>query len=594
MGCGFDINSSITLSNYEFNPITNTWTTKSIPPFQARMGAFSFSIGNYGYVGSGSINGGAYVLNDFWRYDPVTDNWTEMDSFPGVGRIQATTFVINGKAYVISGVRASGSPNDCWEYDPMNDTWNQMSNPPSGFTPGYVSGFSDGTFAYVGIGGWNSNTNNDFWKFDPMANSWTQMPSLPANPVSRTWCVGGTGLQGGKGFIGLGGGTGTNYIDFWSFDFVSNTWQPMGANYNFPYILFYAKSFILNGETYVGTGQIIGGSVNDIFKFSCESSPIPANLNLGLIAYYPFNSGSINDFSGNNNNLSNTNGAISVNDRNGNSNCAFEFDNLPSSNNQFLTASNTSFLNGLTEYSISLWYKPLDTTRQVGEYEGLINRGLGPSCPDRLGQWSLGLYDCRKAVFARENSIWQISSPCDVVSNTNSWHHLVATYNQVGNTIKLYKDGILQDTATGQASCGTSPITSSDIGDLFIGKYFTGVIDDIFIYNREINQSEVNQLFNLGSSCCQSPILSIDTPNENGYDIYLFPNPTRNFIVIDNKFNLAEEFTYAIYDLSGKQIKSDKSEFKKQISLEFLSNGMYYIKVETKSGKIITKKIAIN
>lgn len=245
-----------------------------------------------------------------------------------------------------------------------------------------------------------------------------------------------------------------------------------------------------------------------------SSIVIPTNLQTGLLAQYTFNSGSTNDFSGNARHLTNVNSATSVADRNGNLNCAFQFDNIPSSNNQYLTSTSTAFLNGLAEYSISCWYKAEDPSRGIVDYEVLVGRDTGPlTCPDRKGQWSLALYDCRFALFARENSAWEsFSNPCNEVE---VWHHLTATYNQVGNTIKLYKNGVLQSTKAGVANCGTLVVSPAiDFGDLFLGKDFTGVLDDVFIHNREITAAEVTQLFTLGSSCCASasPCTSLITP----------------------------------------------------------------------------------
>lgn len=591
LGCGFNASYVSTVSNNEYNPVLNIWTVKSTPPFAARMGAFSFAIGTYGYVGSGSPNGGATVLNDFWRYDQATDSWTAMAPFPGVGRIEAATFVINGKGYVISGIRSAGNPTDCWEYNPTLNVWTAMANPPSGFTAGYVTGFVNGNFGYVGIGGGNSSSNNDFWKFDPSANSWTPLASLPSTPSTRTWCVSGMNLIGGKGFVGLGGYSSASNIDFWAYNFSLDSWQSTSTTYNFPYGLVNGRTFSLNGEIYVGTGQKAGGVENNIYKFACEL--LPTNINSGLLAYYPFNSGSVNDFSGNNNNLSNINGAISTNDRNANPNCAFEFDNLPSTNNQYLTTANTTFLNGLTEFSVSCWYKPIDPSRDAGVYEGLVNRDLIFSCPDRLGQWSLGLYDCRYAVFARTNSVWQnFSSTCDVPANTGMWHHLTASYNQVGNTIKLYKDGVLQNTMTGMAGCG-SPVTSNDVGDLFIGKGFTGIIDDVFIHNRELSLTEVNQLYNLGSTCCQNPNLSTGLIyNKISDKIYLYPNPTIN------SFNLVLENNLLggvvkIYASNGILVKTIKKYNGNAIDITELDSGLYLILYDY-NGIISTTKLIKN
>ncbi len=276
-----------------------------------------------------------------------------------------------------------------------------------------------------------------------------------------------------------------------------------------------------NGSITDCSGTVPTGYSLTSLGFDCDdanpsinsSMVMPANLQVGLLAQYTFNSGSTNDFSGNGHHLNNTNAAIPSRDRNGNSNCAFEFDNLPSSNNQFLSTTSSTFLNGLNEYSISCWYYAKDPTRDVADYEVLVGRDTGPlNCPDRIGQWSLGLYDCRSAVFARENSVWQNAGVCN---ETDVWHHLTATYNQIGNTLKLYKDGVLQNVASGVGNCGIGvTVTSLDLGDLFLGKGFTGILDDVFIHNREITASEVTQLYNMGSSCCSpaNPCTSLITP----------------------------------------------------------------------------------
>ena len=255
-------------------------------------------------------------------------------------------------------------------------------------------------------------------------------------------------------------------------------------------------------------GSAIALSSCDKGKDSYKSIPcIPNGMSNAIIAFYPFSNGSLNDLSGNNNHLTNPSTASSAMDRNGNLNCAYEFDNLATSS-EFLTSVNTSFLNNLTKFSISVWYQAKDTTRAGSDFEGLVHRGVGQSCPDRLGQWSVGLYDCRKAVFGRTNSVWdQVianGSSCQAEINvrTDVWIHLLATYNSIGNTMKIYRNGILQNTSTGIANCGFSPpLTSQDIGDLFIGKNFTGKIDDVIIFNKDVSQSDVTTLYGMGTCC---------------------------------------------------------------------------------------------
>ncbi len=233
---------------------------------------------------------------------------------------------------------------------------------------------------------------------------------------------------------------------------------------------------------------------------------IPDNLQTNVIAFYPFSNGSLNDYSGNNHHLSNNTTAIASSDRNGNSNCAFEFNN-PSPSFEYLTLNNTTFLNNLNEFSISFWYEPLDTTRNGNGFETLICRGDGFQCPDRNGQWSIGLYDSRAAVFGRTNSVWDNhinygQGQTEVSARTNNWAHLVATFNQSGIIMSIYRNSVLQQSKTGNGICGINSIpTVQDIGNLFIGKNYTGKIDDIIIFDKVLTQQEINTVYGL-ETCC--------------------------------------------------------------------------------------------
>jgi hypothetical protein len=237
-----------------------------------------------------------------------------------------------------------------------------------------------------------------------------------------------------------------------------------------------------------------------ILIYSCNDSDdlmknqtncLPTNLQNGVIAFYPFSNGSINDFSGNNYNLTNTTSASAGIDRAGNSNCAFSF---TQANGDFLKYVNPTFVDDLQTlpFSISLWYK--NENNPISDYELLIGRDTGLHCPDTHGQWSVGLYDLRQPVFGiNENSLWY-----SIPTITTDWKHLVVTC--VGNDLKLYINGVLT-TAPYGSGC-SSNIPTLNIGDLYLGKDFTGLLDDIIIYNRVLSQSEVTELNNL-AVCCQ-------------------------------------------------------------------------------------------
>jgi len=81
--------------------------------------------------------------------------------------------------------------------------------------------------------------------------------------------------------------------------------------------------------------------------------------------------------------------------------------------------------------------------------------------------------------------------------NTNNWHYLTGTYSN--NISKLYIDGILV------TSKNMTRIVDGD-GDITIGCYencteeyaFNGQIDDLRIYNRALNEAEIQELYGMG------------------------------------------------------------------------------------------------
>lgn len=255
--------------------------------------------------------------------------------------------------------------------------------------------------------------------------------------------------------------------------------------------------------------------VSSLALASCETEEatpvtiacIPTALQQDVLAFYPFSNGSLVDESGNGLTLSNGTSAIPTTDRNGNTACAFLFDNSGTqAGSSVLSRSDANFLNDLPAFSISLWYQALDTSRNEGNYEVLLGRGDGVRCPDRNGEWSVGLYDCRRAVFGHDNSVWAepISTPfinCtdEMIAQTDIWQHVVAIKD--GDSYQLYVNGVLNATVSGDAACSTL-MAAQDIGSLLIGKEFTGKIDDITLFGRALDSPEVLSVFEI-EPCCE-------------------------------------------------------------------------------------------
>ncbi len=83
--------------------------------------------------------------------------------------------------------------------------------------------------------------------------------------------------------------------------------------------------------------------------------------------------------------------------------------------------------------------------------------------------------------------------------NTGQWYHYVITYED-GTGVKFYINGTLKDsdsTANGTVSskgAGNDFNIGNDIADL--GNAYTGLIDEVGVWNRALGPSEVTQLYN--------------------------------------------------------------------------------------------------
>lgn len=217
-----------------------------------------------------------------------------------------------------------------------------------------------------------------------------------------------------------------------------------------------------------------------------KASCLPANLQSGVIAFYPFSNGSLNDVSGNNYNLTNSTSASSGMDRGGNPNCAYNFNQT---NGDFIEYSNPTFLDNLpsSNLSISFWYKSNNQSQGV-----FISRDENNNCPNTTGQWSI--QHTNNVISFGANGAITFSYGVE----TSTWEHIVITSNSAG--IKFYKNGILASTSNDFTYCSFANPTLNQ-GNLFIGKSYDGLIDDIIIYDRILTSTEINELYNLPACC---------------------------------------------------------------------------------------------
>jgi hypothetical protein len=237
-----------------------------------------------------------------------------------------------------------------------------------------------------------------------------------------------------------------------------------------------------------------------IIDSSCSSC---YDLNAGLVAYYNFNGGTLNDSSGYNNHIVFSN-ATQTADKFGVANNAYLFNGT---SNYMRVPHNNSLNLGL---NITLSARLKFNGFYIGNCHG--NNIFSKGAYD----YGAGIYLLRASYFAGEEGC---NKPTDITKEmfhggiegahpgvftdtflvkTDQWYDVTYTYD--GHYSLIYVNGELK-----KKVAVTIPNPSSNGNDLFIGKqesdafpyWVNGVIDDIKIYKRTLCEAEVKLLHKL-------------------------------------------------------------------------------------------------
>jgi hypothetical protein len=283
-----------------------------------------------------------------------------------------------------------------------------------------------------------------------------------------------------------------------------------------------------------------------------------ADLNNGLVAYYPFD-GNANDASSNSNHGT-VDGATLTEDRFGNTSSAYGFDGV----DDYIKI-NKNALFDVSSLTISAWVKweggtPTDHHAIVSNYSGRLDDS------DELQHY--GLRIAKQSAFSHffydDGSQWD---DVEGISNIGDgeWHFIVGVLN-TGVDAKIYVDGQLENTDTD--SIPTSILPS---GDLYIGRDGTaeaelrwnGLIDEVRIYNRALSEDEVQTLYDdcehatyslkkrtLTVPFVEMPIIDFFTGQSTG-EVELWTGTLKQVLGVTNRFRLLSKTVVPITDGSS-------------------------------------------
>jgi hypothetical protein len=256
----------------------------------------------------------------------------------------------------------------------------------------------------------------------------------------------------------------------------------------------------------------------------------------GLVAYYPF-SGDAGDSSGNGNHGT-VDGATLTSDRFGNPNQAFLFDGV----NDYISAT----LDATEEFSVACWTKSNTT-----DYPGTAN---GTAIHMENGNQAVFLLQVdatndrmRGRTYHGDYTIY------DEAQIDLEWHFWVIKKDE--SHFFLYKDNSVVDSIAISLSQ-----TANDL-DFFVGqhegglRYWSGIIDDIRIYDRALAPGEIDSLYHIGGW---------DTGNLITFQVDMsvqmfkgnFDPASGDSVEIRGSFNSWQDGNYNIFDYDKDKIYS--------------------------------------
>ena len=294
-----------------------------------------------------------------------------------------------------------------------------------------------------------------------------------------------------------------------------------------------------------------------------------SQLENGLVAHYPFNGNAIDESGHGNNGW--VYDAQLVSDRFGNPASAYYFNG----NSSYILVDDHPSLDITNKISITGWlykYENIAWASMVtkgGEFGDENNYTLHNSIGSGV-------------VFTSYNDTGTGGGICQssISIPNNTWSFVAFTWD--GITSKLFINGQF-DTLISNQMTGVLQANNSS---LYIGvdhpgetEYFYGLLDDIRIYNRDLTNEEMYYLYN------EYPMHISENSNEFYSQIITYPNPARDFIIIDWIDMEKESSNISIYDISGRQVNYIQGIKSPNLSIDIsqLSNGLYFLELENQT-----------
>jgi len=171
-----------------YDPATDIWTRKTDMP-RARCFLSACVVDGKIYVIGGKTYPSEKMVPTVEEYDPATDTWTRKADMP-VPRGQHSASVVDGKIYVIGGVTGTFGPvvSTVEVYDPATDTWTRKTDMPTARFFISTSVVNGRIYTIGGGNAWGPSLST-MEVYDPATDTWTGNGNIPTARATHSASV---------------------------------------------------------------------------------------------------------------------------------------------------------------------------------------------------------------------------------------------------------------------------------------------------------------------------------------------------------------------------------------------------------------------
>ena len=152
------------------------------------------------------------------------------------------------------------------------------------------------------------------------------------------------------------------------------------------------------------------------------------------------------------------------------------------------------------------------------------------------------------------------------------WHHVAMAFD--GTLVYVYIDGV------SKGSVSRTSLNTPYGTNFFLGNAVNMVYDDLKVYPRALNQTEILALYN-------APTLSTENSTTRNSEFLIYPNPAKDFVTISTKNDIR---SVEIYNMTGQKVMTTNQ---KKIDVSSIVEGVYIVKVQDLKGEVSSKKLII-